>query len=292
MLFKQILIATAFSAIASAQNNGKGGGNNAKADAAAAGDATGTTLTANAIQSGSFVDGSVNGVSADGQAKSLTSKNNFINNCSGKELTNGLQVTAGSCNGIPMGDIPSKANMVSAIITFPPAQGAGPAADTTFNITVQMQNLVAGSFTNADTTYYAAPQALSGGKVVGHTHVTVQDLGKTMNPTTPLDPTQFAFFKGINDAGDGKGLLSAVVTGGLPAGNYRVCTMTAASNHQPVLMPVAQRGTPDDCTKFTVAAGAGGGGNNGGAAAAANNAGGKKAGKKGGKRSLRRDFIA
>lgn len=42
------------------------------------------------------------------------------------------------------------------------------------------------------------------------------------------------------------------MTGGLPAGNYRVCTMTSSSNHQPVLMPVAQRGAQDDCQKFVV----------------------------------------
>ncbi len=152
-----------------------------------------------------------------------------------------------------MGDIPAKTSMVSSIITFPLSGSASNLqSDTSFKITVQTQNLVAGSFTNADATYYAAPQSLSGGKVVGHTHVTVQDLGSSLNPTTALDATQFAFFKGINDAGNGQGLLTAVVTGGLPAGNYRVCTMAAASNHQPVLMPVAQRGTPDDCTKFTV----------------------------------------
>jgi hypothetical protein len=151
-----------------------------------------------------------------------------------------------------MGDIPAKSQMVSSIITFPLSGSKTIESDVTFNITVQTQNLVAGSFTNADATYYAAPQALSGGKVVGHTHVTVQDLGPNLNPKQPLDATQFAFFKGINDAGDGKGGLTAVVTGGLPAGNYRVCTMTSSSNHQPVLMPVAQRGSPDDCTKFTV----------------------------------------
>jgi hypothetical protein len=151
-----------------------------------------------------------------------------------------------------MGDIPAKTSMVSSIITFPLAGSATIESDTTFNITVQMSNIVAGFFTNADATYYAAPQALSGGLVVGHTHVTVQDLGASLNPTTALDATQFAFFKGINDAGNGKGLLSATVTGGLPAGNYRVCTLAAAANHQPVLMPVAQRGTADDCTKFTV----------------------------------------
>jgi hypothetical protein len=152
-----------------------------------------------------------------------------------------------------MGDIPAKTSMVSSIITFPLSGSASNLqSDVSFNITVQTQNLVAGSFTNADATYYAAPQSLSGGKVVGHTHVTVQNLGSSLNPTKALDATQFAFFKGINDAGNGQGLLTAVVTGGLPAGNYRVCTMAAASNHQPVLMPVAQRGTPDDCTKFTV----------------------------------------
>lgn len=151
-----------------------------------------------------------------------------------------------------MGDIPAKTNMVSSVITFPTTGGKAIASDTTFNITVQMANLQAGSFTNADATYYAAPQFLSGGVIVGHTHVTVQDLGSSMNPTTPLDATQFAFFKGINDAGNGKGLLTATVNNGLPAGNYRVCTIVSASNHQPVLMPVAQRGTADDCTKFVV----------------------------------------
>jgi hypothetical protein len=151
-----------------------------------------------------------------------------------------------------MGDIPAKANMVSSIITYPTTGGQAIASDTTFNITVQTANIAAGSFTNADSTYYAAPQFLANGIIVGHTHVTVQDLGSSLNPSAALDATQFAFFKGINDAGNGKGLLTATVTGGLPAGNYRVCTMASASNHQPVLMPVAQRGTSDDCTKFVV----------------------------------------
>lgn len=150
-----------------------------------------------------------------------------------------------------MGDIPSKNNMISSIIVNP-APGENINADTTFQIQVQVSNLVAGTFTNPDNTYYAAPQQLQGGKVVGHTHVTVQNLGNSLTPSTPPDPTTFAFFLGINDDGNGNGLLSATVNGGLPAGNYRVCTMTSASNHQPVLMPVAQRGAQDDCTKFTV----------------------------------------
>ncbi|TAQ86334.1 hypothetical protein B7494_g5339 [Chlorociboria aeruginascens] len=211
------------------------------------------TLDPSVIQVGSTLDGSEEvGANEANQALSATSNNNFINYCAGKTLTNGLQIVTGSCNGIPMGDIPAKTQMVSSIILFPEPASKNIQADTTFNITVQMSNLVAGFFTNADATYYAAPQTLQGGLVVGHTHVTVQDLGASLNPTTALDATQFAFFKGINDAGNGKGLLSAEVTGGLPAGNYRVCTIASASNHQSVLMPVAQRGSADDCTKFTV----------------------------------------
>ena len=139
-----------------------------------------------------------------------------------------------------MGDIPSSQNMISTII-INPGPGDTIAANQDFTVNVQIANLVAGSFTNPDSTYYAAPQALSGGKIVGHIHVTIQSLGNNIATTTPPDAGTFAFFKGINDAGDGNGGLNATVTGGLPAGVYRVCTMTSASNHQPVTMPVSRR---------------------------------------------------
>jgi transcription initiation factor TFIID subunit 15 len=162
-----------------------------------------------------------------------------------------------------MGKIPATTSMISSIL-ISPKPGQDLPASTTFTISVQMVGLAAGSFTNPQLTYYSAPQNLDGsGKIIGHTHVTVQDLGKSLTPSTPPDPTTFVFFKGINDAGNNNGLLSASVAGGLPAGNYRVCTMASSSNHQPVLMPVAQRGAQDDCTKFTVGGGAGGGSSSG-----------------------------
>ncbi|CAK7207340.1 hypothetical protein SEUCBS139899_010150 [Sporothrix eucalyptigena] len=240
---------------AAANNNANANNNNAATNNAASNTnnnaADSTTLSANAIQSGSFFDGQ-SGLGAEaGEAASTTSQNNFINFCAGQTLTNGLQITTGSCNGIVMGQIPAKNQMISTVITFP-QDGATLTAGQDFNITLQVNNLQAGAFTNADATYYAAPQQLSNGIVVGHTHVTVQDMGNSLNPTTPPDPTQFAFFKGINDAGNGKGGLSAQVAGGLPAGNFRLCTLTSAANHQPVIMPVAQRGSQDDCTRFTV----------------------------------------
>lgn len=164
---------------------------------------------------------------------------------------------------IAMGDIPSQGNTVSAIIVSP-APGENLAANQDFKVEVQTANLVAGSFTNPQNTYYAAPQKLQGGKIVGHCHITIQSLGNSLNPKTPPDGAKFEFFKGIDDAGNNQGLLTATVTGGLPAGNYRICTMNSASNHQPVLSSIAQRGSQDDCTKVTVGAANAGNGGNGG----------------------------
>jgi hypothetical protein len=104
MRFTQIVCAAALSAVVYANPEPS------PANAADSNAASGTTLLADAIQSGSFVDGSQElGANADpGEALSLTSQNNFINNCAGKTLTNGLQITTGSCNGIrkwnPTGD--------------------------------------------------------------------------------------------------------------------------------------------------------------------------------------------
>lgn len=68
--------------------------------AQAQGDNKTPTLDPDVIQSGSFTDGT-GAVGADAaQAASLTAENNFINFCKGQTLTNGLQITEGSCNGI------------------------------------------------------------------------------------------------------------------------------------------------------------------------------------------------
>ena len=162
-----------------------------------------------------------------------------------------------------MGDIPGTGNMVASIITNP-APGDDLAENQDFDVQFTVANLKAGFFTNPDVTYYTSPQQLDNGNIVGHVHVTIQTLGDSLTPQDAPDASTFAFFKGVDDDGDGAGHLQATVAGGLPAGSYRVCLMTAAMNHQPVLMPVAQRGAQDDCTKFTVGLGNGGNGGNGG----------------------------
>ncbi|KAL5113189.1 hypothetical protein ACEQ8H_008946 [Pleosporales sp. CAS-2024a] len=210
-------------------------------------------LNSDVIQTASNFTGQEPGTQGikPGQSPSNVDQANFINFCEGQVLTNGSQIKSGSCNGIPMGRLPAQTNMVSAVIVSPKFGDRIP-SNTTFNITVQTSHLDAGFFTNPTVSYYSAPQNLNkNGDVIGHCHITIQDIG-SFGTTTPPDPATFAFFKGIDNAGNGTGFLTAVVSGGLPQGFYRACTINSAANHQPVAMPVAQRGAQDDCSQFEV----------------------------------------
>ena len=155
-----------------------------------------------------------------------------------------------TCNPVVMGDMPSADNMISSVITTPQHGDVLPAHQD-FTVTIATSKLDTGAFTNPMGTYYSAPQQLTPeGNVIGHVHLVVQDIG-SLRSTTPPDPQTFAFFAGLNERSD-DGVLSTDVVGGLPPGAYRACTLVAAANHQPVLMPVAQRGGQDDCVRFTV----------------------------------------
>lgn len=102
-----------------------------------------------------------------------------------------------------------------------------------------------GAFTNAANTYFAAPQQLNAaGQVIGHNHVVIETIA-SLDSTEPTNPKVFAFFKGLNDVA-ANGQLSADLTKGLPAGTYRMSSITSAANHQSVVMPIAQRGSVDD----------------------------------------------
>jgi hypothetical protein len=84
--------------------------------------------------------------------------------------------------------------MPSAKFTFPQNM-ATIAANVPFNISMELKNMQAGSFTNAQKTYFAAPQFLnSGGQIVGHAHFVVEALS-AIDQTAPTDPQKFVFFK-------------------------------------------------------------------------------------------------
>ncbi|CAA7260007.1 unnamed protein product [Cyclocybe aegerita] len=234
-----------------------GNGNNNTAASATAGSAntgdlqTSLTLDPKVIASGFANNGQ--DVPEAGQVASLTSTNNFINFCltvPNLPITNGKQITTGSCNPAPMGAIPSNDNMPSAKFQIP-KNGDTLKANTDFTITMAIQGMQTGAFVNAQENYFAAPQQLNAqGQIIGHSHVVVEQLS-ALDQTTPTDPKNFIFFKGLNAAAS-NGVLTAEVTGGLPAGVYKVSSINTAANHQPVLVPVAQHGSLDDVAYFTV----------------------------------------
>jgi hypothetical protein len=210
------------------------------------------TLDPNAVATGFENNGQ--GVQEAGQVASLTSSNNFINFClltlPNTPLTNGKQITTGSCNPAPMGLIPSTSNMPSAKFQVPKNGDVIP-VDTAFTITMAVQGFETGNFVNAQENYFAAPQQLnSQGQVIGHSHVVVEQL-TSLDQTTPTNPQVFAFFKGLNAAAV-NGVLTADVANGLPAGTYKVSSINTAANHQPILVPIAQHGSLDDAVYFTV----------------------------------------
>lgn len=227
------------------------GANNAGGDAAADnGDpATSLTLDPSVIAPGFALTGQETPTA--GQAESLTSTNNFINFCIGETITDGKQVQGGSCNPCPIGKIPSVQNMPSSKFVFPPNGDATIQANTAFTVDMAIANMETGVFVNAQTNYFAAPQQLNGqGQIIGHTHIVIELLD-SLEQTTVTNPQDFEFFKGVNDPA-ANGIASAVVDDGLEAGAYRVCSINASSNHQPVIVPVAQHGALDDCSYFTV----------------------------------------
>ncbi|KAG9018117.1 hypothetical protein FRB90_012205 [Tulasnella sp. 427] len=186
-----------------------------------------------------------------GQVPSLTSTNNYINFCASvnQPITNGLQQAGGSCNPVPMGQIPAKTSVPSCKFVFP-KNGQTIPANKDFTVSLAVKGFITGNFVNPNTNYFSAPQQLKNGQIIGHGHAVIEKL-TSLDQTTPTDPNVFAFFKGLNAAAV-NGVLTATVTGGLPAGFYKVSSINTAANHQPVIGPVAQHGSFDDVSYFTV----------------------------------------
>ncbi|KZV74513.1 hypothetical protein PENSPDRAFT_625749 [Peniophora sp. CONT] len=178
---------------------------------------------------------------------STTSSNNFINWCetTGLPLTNGTQVKTGSCNPAPMGAIPSQDKIPTSKFSSP-TNFAELCQNTTFTITLEIANLASGWSADVFQNFYAAPQQLEAdtGLIRGHAHFYIDPI-QAYNSTTPVDPLGFVF-AGLASAKAVDGKLSSNVTGGLPVGVYRLASVIASENHQPVLAPLAAHASIDD----------------------------------------------
>ncbi|KAJ6471232.1 hypothetical protein C8R47DRAFT_746964 [Mycena vitilis] len=245
---------------AAATKGGKGGNAGAAAPpataapppAAAAGNGGGGDLQSSLTLSPTVIQTTDDGQNppVTGQSGALLSKNNFANLCATTlpkvPITNGLQLTTGSCNPIPIGMIPSVENMPSSKFQSPANLDTIPAT-TAFNITLKTGGIELGTFTNAQKTYFANPQTLNAkGQIIGHTHVVIEAID-ALTTTKLSNPQAFIFFKGVNDPADGQGNVVVPVAAGVKAGAYRMCTIVSSSTHQPAIVPVAQHGSVDDC---------------------------------------------
>ncbi|KAF9258612.1 hypothetical protein L218DRAFT_909265 [Marasmius fiardii PR-910] len=264
--------------------NQGGGQNNAgnNGGGAAGGDdpQKSTTLDPAVIQKTSQNDGTQLDGGA-GAVPSIVSANNFINFCKNflpnTPITDGKQVESGSCNPTPMGQIPAKAAIPHSKFQFP-VNFAKVEVNKAFTIQMSIANMQTGFFTNAKNNYYSGPQQLNDqGQIKGHSHVVIQKID-SFTSTALVDPTKFVFFLGLNNPAEGNILNANVDKGIAEVGFYRLASINAAANHQPVLAPIAQHGSVDDIVYFEVtAAGAAGDAAAGGAGGAAQGAAAAKA---------------
>ncbi|KAL0069332.1 hypothetical protein AAF712_003697 [Marasmius tenuissimus] len=192
------------------------------------------------------------GAKAGTYATSLTSSNNFINSCATVNLqfTNGKQIREGSCNAAPMGIIPSIDHIPSLKFQFP-LNGAVLAINDPFTVRLGVKNMATGNSVNSQTNFLAAPQQVdSSGLVLGHTAIVIEQLD-SLNQTASTDPSKFALFMAAIDQLT-NGFHGFNVTGGLPAGSYRLSSVTTDANHHSIVVPLLQHGSIDDAVYFTV----------------------------------------
>ncbi|KAA1137335.1 hypothetical protein PGTUg99_011972 [Puccinia graminis f. sp. tritici] len=125
-------------------------------------------------------------------------------------------------------------------------------ANQDFEVAIYAHKIQLGFFTPPASTYYQAPQQLNKkGLIKGHTHLVIQkSVAKRVFETQDVGGG-IAFFKGVAEK-QVNGIVKLTVKGGLPAGTYRISTLTSAMNHQPVLLPVARRGAVDDAIYIRV----------------------------------------
>jgi hypothetical protein len=130
-------------------------------------------------------------------------------------------------------------------------QGAVLDANSDITVSLVNANIVTGFFSDPNLQYYLFPQNLdpATGFIKGHQHVTVQSLARS---NVAPNAQQFEFFKGLNDPAV-NGILSVVIPAGtLSVGLHRICSISGSESHQPVVMPVAQRGSQDDCIRVEI----------------------------------------
>ncbi|KAK7443274.1 hypothetical protein VKT23_015871 [Stygiomarasmius scandens] len=182
----------------------------------------------------------------DGEVRSLTSSNNFINFCALYKLplSTGLENKANAtCNPVIRGAIPS-VDFIPSSKFRSPLNGDTLKANVALTVSMQINNLNVVGFTDEELFYLSAPQQLDAeGKIMGLSMVVIEGLD-SVQQTQTTDPKLFTFVKGTNIAQ--ADTISINIESGLPVGEYRLSSITAAANWQPVIVSELAHGAIDD----------------------------------------------
>ncbi|KAF7364045.1 hypothetical protein MSAN_01063200 [Mycena sanguinolenta] len=201
-----------------------------------------------------------------GQTSSLTSSNNFINFCDTTTLPliNGTTQTAtGFCNPAPMGLLPAATHMAC------PIHKPQILIVTDNNINQAHVEIHVSSKWRHHRPQRLDDHWFSGDELCDRrfrqrrhqlpcctptTRLERSDLRPSIcchrttffDPLAPSNPLEFAFFKGMTGVADSTGVITTAMSGGLPVGSYRLSSIIAAANSQPVLLPILEHGAVDD----------------------------------------------
>ncbi len=154
-----------------------------------------------------------------------------------------IAATDGICSETVMGVIPSIDKMPSALIKSPANRARLTGA---FKITVETKNFNPfQQVANPIQGYLSQPQSLGlNGLINGAIQVVIQHIP---DPSKAPPAESISFFQ-IMSTNEVIVPANSIPTKGL----HRICTMLGAQSLQPVVMPVAKRGSQDDCIRVFI----------------------------------------
>ncbi|KAJ3267789.1 hypothetical protein HDV01_004032 [Terramyces sp. JEL0728] len=188
------------------------------------------------------------------QKVTVTPEVDFCKQSGAGEAAGQQQQSGSMCVSTVQGLLPDVNKMVSSMISQPPS-GATVDAAKGFQVVFKTQNLQTGFVADLEKQYLLIPQTVDPktGFVQGHAQVSIQHIPDAQQA---VPASSVEFFKVLDTKTGANGLTTFKVN--VPAnaiktnGVHRICTVTATTSGQQVVMPVAQRGAQDDCIRVTV----------------------------------------
>ena len=170
-----------------------------------------------------------------------------ISTSSPKLIQDFCQNKKSTCITTVMGYIPAVDRMPFALIKSPLDGDSFSSSRGNFKVELDVHNL---ELVPVDTiqSLFSGPQSLNEkGHLKGSIGLSVQYLGMNLNQIEIPDAENYDYF-----TPKGSDLTQFEITGLTKVGIYRVCTLMSAPTFQSLALPVAKRGSQNDCIRFTL----------------------------------------